>query len=264
MMIIFSRRRAQKVATFNFSDYITKLLSDSSNNINQNMDDYLCAVICLPHIRPLCTNTDLLRIVLKNLLNIMRPYVAGTGNGVDAGDTSPGTGVRTPYSTESETVSSTSIQKACNGEGKYVSGGDTVASRVVARKLADKEDYITAKAKRSCIIEDRTNQENFLFLLSFAVEMVVHLTDEESLRKVCGLEDLLEVILPLAATGNISALRSIDLYLTAHTVDAINMEEKEATFKKLYSHLHRLLTSPFHKVFIICLVTCSSLYCATM
>jgi hypothetical protein len=88
-----------------------------------------------------------------------------------------------------------------------------------------------------------------LLMLSTVVETLIHLTDNEILKDTCSLDTLVNSVLPYTCEhANVSALRALDLYLTA----CKPMEQDDAycskLFGRLYSKLCQNLCSPFHKV----------------
>jgi hypothetical protein len=88
-----------------------------------------------------------------------------------------------------------------------------------------------------------------LLVLSTAVESLIHLTDNKTLKDTCTSDMLVDSVLPYACDHtNLSALRALDLYLTASKLTEQEDDYCWKLFGRLYSKLLQNLSSPFHKV----------------
>ncbi|CAK1596413.1 unnamed protein product [Parnassius mnemosyne] len=85
-----------------------------------------------------------------------------------------------------------------------------------------------------------------LFLLANTIECVIHISSCKMIKKICDIDKLLPVIVPLAANPNyLAALQLLDLYLTAYE------QENGLTYAFLSlvdSYIRPNVSSPFHIV----------------
>jgi hypothetical protein len=129
-----------------------------------------------------------------------------------------------------------SLEQASDVETKHESG--LCESTQLERECSQGEDIFSEEKIRV-----------LLLVLSTAVESLIHLTDNKTLKATCNADTLVNSVLPYTCDHmNLSALRALDLYLTACKLK----EEEDAyclqSFGRLYSKLLQNLCSPFHKV----------------
>jgi hypothetical protein len=102
---------------------------------------------------------------------------------------------------------------------------------------------------QSEVTESEESIQIIILVLATVLETLIHLTHNETLKKVCGADMLLDSLLPYARDPkNLSALRALDLYFTACKIETEEDCYCLELFKRLHSELLRNLSSPFHEV----------------
>ncbi|XP_068083874.1 small subunit processome component 20 homolog [Anabrus simplex] len=106
--------------------------------------------------------------------------------------------------------------------------------------------------KESASLSQEDKIQNILFLLSVLLETLIHLVDPYRLQNVCEFESFLDLLLPYATEARyFSALRMLDLYMTACNIQDKPEKDCLELLEKLYDHLAENLSSPFHKIRLV-------------
>jgi hypothetical protein len=129
-----------------------------------------------------------------------------------------------------------SLERTSDVETKHES--DLSESTQLEKECSRGEDILSAERVRVVLL-----------ILSTVVETLIHLTDNKSLKDTCNSDTLVNSVLPYTCEhANVSALRALDLYLTACKLKEHEDAYCLKLFGRLYSKLCQNLCSPFHKV----------------
>jgi hypothetical protein len=105
------------------------------------------------------------------------------------------------------------------------------------------------KSSLNEVIESEGRTQIVLLALATVLETLIHLTQNKTLKEVCGIDVLLDSLLPYARDPrNLSALRALDLYFTAYNLETEEDYYCLELFERLHSELLQNLSSPFHEV----------------